>query len=84
MSEAHVLDDLAGFALGILAAEEAARVAAHVAVCDSCRKELAALEATGAQIAMAASPVEPAASLKDLVLQRVGAASAGRAGAGTE
>ncbi|MRR31673.1 hypothetical protein EG834_15390, partial [bacterium] len=72
MSEPHVFDDLAGFALGILTAEESARVSAHVAVCDSCRKELATFAATSSQLAMAVGDVyEPAALLRGAVLDHV-------------
>jgi len=70
MSDAHVFDDLPGFALGILEAEDSARVAAHVAVCELCQKELAAFEATSAQIA-AASVDAPDPSLKDKVIRSV-------------
>ena len=64
MSEPHVFDDLAGFALGILTAEESARVSAHVAVCDSCRKELATFASTSSQLAMAVgNAYEPAPAL---------------------
>jgi len=74
MSDAHVFDDLPGFALGILEAEDSARVAAHVAVCELCKKELAAFEATSAQItsaSVAASMVVPDATLKDKVIRSV-------------
>jgi len=74
MSEPHVFDDLPGLALGILTAEESARVAAHVAVCAECRKELAAFEATSAQIAAASvvqSVAAPDPGLKDKVIRRV-------------
>ncbi len=76
MSEPHVFDDLAGFALGILTAEESARVSAHVAVCDSCRKELATFAATSSQLAMAVGDAyEPAPALKRAVVDGVRVAS---------
>jgi anti-sigma-K factor RskA len=43
-SEGHPLDDLALYALDALEGDEAEQVEAHLAVCDSCRQELAAHE----------------------------------------
>ncbi|MHB8135421.1 MAG: anti-sigma factor [Anaerolineaceae bacterium] len=81
MADAHVLDDLPGFALGMLEAEDSARVAAHVANCELCKKELAAFEATSAQIAAGAlvhSAVAPDPGLKAKVIRRVSQSSAQR------
>lgn len=72
MADAHVFDDLPGFALGILEAEDSARVATHLAVCAVCRKELESFTATSSQLAMAVGDAyEPAPFLKKAVAERV-------------
>ena len=76
MADAHVLDDLPGFALGILEAEDSARVAAHVAVCAVCRKELETFAETSFQLAtLARDAYEPAPFLKGAVVDGVRVAS---------
>ena len=59
-------DLLPEYALGVLAEEDAARVAAHVAECDACRAELALLARARASFALAAPRVDVAAIVSAL------------------
>ena len=56
----HPRDDLAAFALGALAPEEARTVLAHLAGCDECRTEVSALEETAFALAETAEREAPA------------------------
>ena len=75
MSEEHVFDYLPGYALGILDKEEESRVAAHISVCERCRKELQSYAETSFQLAVSAGLQPPAPDLKDKVIRRVSLAS---------
>jgi anti-sigma-K factor RskA len=62
---------LEALALDALDASEREAVLAHVAGCDECRRELAALERTAAQLALAASPVPMPSARRDRVRGRL-------------
>jgi anti-sigma-K factor RskA len=73
MSEAHdhVLPLLAGYALGILSAQEAETVRQHLAQCAPCRQELQAYEEVNADLALAVPEVAPPPGLEERLLERV-------------
>ncbi|RME83204.1 MAG: hypothetical protein D6775_08765 [Caldilineae bacterium] len=72
----HVQDLLPAYALGILDAEETARVAEHLASCATCRAELASYEEVVDTLPLAAREVAPPPHLKQRIMQ---AAMAGQA-----
>jgi anti-sigma-K factor RskA len=69
--EPHVSDSLPGYALGALEPDEARRVDAHLAGCLICRRELDALDAAAAELALAAPRAGPAPGLKPRLMGRV-------------
>lgn len=69
-------ESLEAHALDALDASEREAVLAHVAGCDECRRELAALERTAAQLAIAASSVPMPSARRDRVRARLVARAA--------
>jgi anti-sigma-K factor RskA len=69
-------ESLEGLALDALDATEREAVLAHVAGCDECRRELAALERTAAQLALAESPAPMPSARRDRVRARLVARAA--------
>ncbi|MFN2521274.1 MAG: anti-sigma factor domain-containing protein [Candidatus Limnocylindria bacterium] len=66
----HPRDELAAFALGILEAEERARVDAHLDRCTSCRAETRAYQETMWDIAEASSLAQPPAYIRERIIAR--------------
>ena len=66
---------LGAYALDALPPAESAAVAAHLASCDACRDELAALQPLVTGFAQVNDVTRPATQLWDRVAQRVGAAA---------
>lgn len=66
------LDDgqLAAYALDAMAADEHADVAAHLADCPACRRQLDEWTAVTARLAHVAPPVQPPAGMRERVLAR--------------
>lgn len=75
MTEEHATKQLAAYALGCLAPEEAAAVAHHLQYCDRCRADLRAYEEVTSCLALAAPDVEPSAGLRARVMAQATAAS---------
>ncbi|HVA28624.1 MAG TPA: anti-sigma factor [Candidatus Baltobacteraceae bacterium] len=73
MTDAHddMLDDVAVYALGALAAPEAARVRAHIANCAQCKAEYDALAPAALAIAHDAPEAEPSALLRARIMRGV-------------
>ena len=61
MTDDHVLDDLAGYALGSLEASERSRVEAHVAGCSTCAGRLREYRAVVGALPAALPPIAPPA-----------------------
>lgn len=70
---AEVRDDLPAYALGILDADEAARVAAHLVVCPDCRSALRRFETTAGALGAAVTPAAPPPALRDALLREIAA-----------
>jgi len=66
-----MLDDVAVYALGALAAPDAARVRAHIDTCAECRSEYLALAPAALAIGQTAPDAEPSALLKARVMREV-------------
>jgi hypothetical protein len=64
----HMLDDLEAYALGALDQPSAERVAAHLAACDSCRTEAAALAEVVGTLPDSVTLREPGPGLRERVL----------------
>jgi anti-sigma-K factor RskA len=81
MSAMHdsVLDDVAVYALGTLPAAEAQRVRLHMASCEECRAEYAALTPTVAAVAGAAQASEASPLIKARIMREVRPSRASRA-----
>jgi hypothetical protein len=78
--ECAVADEqLAELALGLLAAEEADEVLAHVEGCARCRAELDELSATADRLLVAAPAAEPPAGFEGRAVARMGGGVARRA-----
>jgi len=75
----HVYELLPAYALDCLDAEEATRVAEHLASCAECRAELRAYQAVTAQLALGASDAVPPARLKGEIMGRIQAPRAATA-----
>jgi anti-sigma-K factor RskA len=75
MSEEHVFDLLAGYALGILDEEELSLVTEHLQHCDVCQREVAAYAETVGHLARTTAQLIPAPELKAKVLQNVNQAA---------
>lgn len=69
MSDAHVRDDLALYALGLLEGEARAAVERHLAGCAACRADLAAEDSTIAQLAGAVARA-PSRDLRGAIVAR--------------
>jgi anti-sigma-K factor RskA len=80
MSDAvHVTDLAAGYALGALSPEERALVDSHIAGCEECRADLAAMLGLASTLPLACDSMAPPQSLKERVL--AAASAEARAGA---
>ena len=66
-----MLDDVAVYALGALAAPGSARVRAHIAACAQCQAEYDALAPVALAVAHAAPDAEPSALMKARVMRSV-------------
>ena len=80
MTEEHVSDLLAGYALGILDEEELVLVREHLPLCEECRGAYVAYADTAAQLALATVDPIPTPELRGKVLHRVQAAAGGQGG----
>ena len=69
--ESHVTDQIPAYALNIMAAAEAAEVAAHLTTCTACQSELQTYEALMGDLAMAVPQVTPPPNLKAQLLQEI-------------
>lgn len=78
MSEPHVEELIAFYALGALTPEELRRVEAHLADCASCRALAAEAAEVVEALPFASTPVRPSASLKSTLFARVRADAAQR------
>jgi len=75
LSHDAVADDLPAYVLGVLAAEERARVAAHLATCGRCQDEQRRLEATLGALGTAVPQVAPPPALRRRLLAALDAPS---------
>ena len=77
-AEAHtdIIDLIPAYALGILDAEEAGKVARHLAVCAACREELAAYQIVVDELSYAAPMVPPPPEIKRRLMAQVNASAA--------
>jgi anti-sigma-K factor RskA len=74
MSDAmHVTDLAAGYALAALSPEERVIVDSHIATCEDCRADLAAMLGLASTLPLACDIVTPPPSLKERVLAAAGA-----------
>jgi anti-sigma-K factor RskA len=69
----HVTDLAAGYALGALSPEERAMVDTHIAGCEDCRTDVAAMLGLASLLPLACDSVAPPLSLKERVLGAAGA-----------
>lgn len=69
--ETHVTDQLAAYALNALDADEAADVAAHLAVCRVCQEELQAYQEVVGAMATAVPTRTPPPTLKQQLMQEI-------------
>jgi anti-sigma-K factor RskA len=76
-------DELPEYALGSLDAAQVGDVAAHLATCESCRREFAAAQAAWTALPLALAPIEPSRELIDRILARIDGASASKGAAAT-
>lgn len=67
----HVHDLLPAFALDCLDADEASRVAEHLASCAECRAELVAYQRVAGRLALGAPEAEPPDRLKGRIMARI-------------
>jgi hypothetical protein len=81
MTHEEASEALEALALDALDASERARVLAHVAGCAECQRELAALESTATEIALAAAPMPMASAQRDRIRARLVARAAADRGA---
>lgn len=70
-SETHVTEQLAAYALNLLADDEAAQVAAHLATCAACQAELDAYQEVTSLLTLATPTVLPPANLKTRLMQEI-------------
>lgn len=71
MSENHVIDLIAAYALNILEADEAQQVASHLAACSSCATELQSYLRVVEQLPLAAPDANPPAHLKASLMSQL-------------
>lgn len=72
MTHDEVRESIPGYALHALALEEARDVEAHLATCEECQRELAALREVAASLAAGFAPQEPPVGLRGRALDVVG------------
>ncbi|NWG18957.1 MAG: anti-sigma factor [Chloroflexi bacterium] len=72
----HPIESIPAFVLGALDADEAARVAAHLAACPSCRAEAESFRTVVGMLPYAAGAAEPPARVKRQLFARIAATSA--------
>ncbi|MDE2483550.1 MAG: anti-sigma factor [bacterium] len=70
-SHDEMLDDVAVYALGTMAADDAARVRAHLETCAECRAEYAALAPSAIALGMSADAATPSPLLKARIMREV-------------
>ena len=70
-NEAHVLELLPAYALGVLDADETAQVEAHLPECDTCQVELREIEAITNDIPLALVEVSPPSSIRQQLMARI-------------
>lgn len=71
MSENHVLDLIAAYALNILEADEARQVADHLVSCQVCTRELESYRRVAERLPLAAPDASPPAHLKASILRQL-------------
>lgn len=71
-NEAHVLDLIPEYTLGILEEGEARQVAEHLAECIACRHELAAYQRVADNLPLAVPAESPSPELKGRLMARIG------------
>lgn len=71
MTHDEVRESIPGYALDALVLEEAQGVEAHLATCEECQRELAALREVAASLAAGFAPEEPPGGLRGRVLDVV-------------
>ena len=71
MEENHVFDDLAGYALGSLEADEQIKVELHLEHCAECQAELARYQTVNNLLGLAVPQHNPPAALKNRLLLQV-------------
>ena len=74
MTEEHVFDLIPGYSLGILDADESARVEAHLAVCERCQRELQGYRKVVDDLPLAMKISQPPSALKDRIMAQAGPA----------
>ena len=74
--DAHVLDLLPAYALGSLDEVETSLVAAHLAGCELCTKELASFQQVVEQLSLSAPDTPPAPELKRRLMEQISRQSA--------
>lgn len=79
---AQVRDDLPAYALGVLDADEQARVEAHLTGCPECQSALRRFETTVGALGAAVAPAMPPPALRSTLLAEIRRPSAPAAGAG--
>ena len=70
-TDLHVKDQIAEYALGILADEEAIAVIEHLAVCAECREELAGHQQVLATLMLSAPAAEPSPDAREGLMARI-------------
>lgn len=67
----HPLEYLPELALGVLGEDEAARVRAHLATCDSCRAEHELMSEAARMLPFAVQDADPAPAQRDALMERI-------------
>jgi anti-sigma-K factor RskA len=80
--ELHIVEDLPGYLLGCLEAEEVVRVEEHLESCEACRRELAAFQEVSALFAASLVQIDPPERVKRELMARVEGARPHRKRAG--
>ncbi|MGZ6641245.1 MAG: anti-sigma factor [Solirubrobacteraceae bacterium] len=84
MNECAHIDDAAAYVLGALPDDELAAFAAHLEVCEVCRREVAELRPAADTLPLSAPPAAPPPELKDRIMATVRAEAELLAAAGPE
>lgn len=78
----HIVEDLPGYVLGCLEAEEVRRVEDHLEDCEACRRELSAYQDVAARLAASLVQIDPPERVKRELMARVEGARLSRKRAG--